>query len=675
MVTEISEPAPSATRRPTMKDVARLADVSLSTVSRVVAGDVRVDHDKAERVQQASRLLGYRRDHTASTLRRSNRQSSSIGLIWDDVANPFFSQIHRGVEEVARHRGVLALVGSSDRDADIERLLAESFSSRGVDGLIIAPSSGDQSYLQRDRDAGTALVFVDRPPSMIAADSVVSDNAGGIRAAITHLHAHGHRRIAYLGGRRGLFPAHERLRGYREAMQELRLDVDDDMVRIGVRPDTAAEEVDRILALSTPPTAFVTGQNQVSIAVLDALHKRELQHRIALIGYDDVPMATILDPGITVVAPDATAIGRVAAELLFSRLDGYQGEPRSIVVPSLLVARGSGELPVDAGAVLIADGDRRHPDLPTFAQLPVVDGAPPHSSWGVFGPDDQVGTLNFVTSGSVAAAAQSVTHGRVFPLSWKMELPGPAVLGRRDFEHHVVADEVGREDYYDAYYPQSSSQWDSLAHVRHPEHGFYNGHAAEAVAGEEGTLGIHNWARRGIAGRFVLLDVARHRRLTGDPLDPSVRTAITADELEAVRDAQGTELHSGDILLLRFGWTDYYETLDADGRAALTRTLQFPAPGIGAGQDVAAWLWDHRVAAVAGDNPALEAMPFDQTSDRTFAHYRLIALLGMAVGEMFWLRDLAADCEEDASWDGLFVSAPFNKFGGVGSPANAIALR
>ena len=151
--------------------------MSLSTVSRVVNGE-EVRADLAERVQEAVEMLGYRRDHTASTLRRADRMSASIGLIIDDVGNPFFSVIHRGVEEVARERGVIVFVGSSDEDAEREHELADAFGARGVDGLILVPSGTDQSYLQRERRAGVGIVFVDRPPRLIDADAVLSDNAG-----------------------------------------------------------------------------------------------------------------------------------------------------------------------------------------------------------------------------------------------------------------------------------------------------------------------------------------------------------------------------------------------------------------------------------------------------------------------------------------------------------------
>src|SRR3954453_6417855 len=176
-----------------MKEVAAVAGVSLATVSRVVNGAPDVAPALAQRVHEAIRMLGYRRDMTASMLRRADRASATVGLLLEDVANPFFSARHRSVEDVptpfspalprsvedvARTRGVLVFAGSSDEDPQRERELVESLVARGVDGLVIAPTTGDHGYLLRDREAGVAMVFVDRPPRYVEADAVVSDNAG-----------------------------------------------------------------------------------------------------------------------------------------------------------------------------------------------------------------------------------------------------------------------------------------------------------------------------------------------------------------------------------------------------------------------------------------------------------------------------------------------------------------
>jgi LacI family transcriptional regulator len=334
------------TRRPTMREVAAVAGVSLSTVSRVVNG-VGVDPDLARRVREAVTLLGYRRDLTASTLRRSDRVSATIGLLIEDVANPFFSALQRSVEDVAVGRSVLAFAGSSDEDPARERQLVEALLARGVDGLIVAPTGADQSYLARDRQAGVALVFVDRPPRFLDADVVVSDNAGGAYAAVAHLIEHGHRRIAFLGDRPEIHTAVERLRGYRKALADQGLDEDPALVRQGlIAPAQTRAATRELLRAADPPTALFTSQNLITIGAVGVLHELGLQHVVALVGFDDVALAEALDPPLTVVAQDAARLGRAAAERLFARLDGDDGPSHRIELRTTLIQRGSGEVPV-----------------------------------------------------------------------------------------------------------------------------------------------------------------------------------------------------------------------------------------------------------------------------------------------------------------------------------------
>src|SRR4051794_29501226 len=222
-----------------MRGVAAGAGASLSTVSRVING-IEVQPDLARRVWDAVALLDYRRDLTASTLRRADRLSATIGVLVEDVANPFFSALQRSVEDVAGRRGVLTFAGSSDEDPARERRLAGELLARGVDGLVIAPTGGDDSYLARDQRAGVALVFVDRPPRFIDADAVVCDNAGGADAAVSHLLAAGHTRIAFLGDRPEIHTAVERLRGFRRALARHGLAADPSLVHDSlIRPDDA----------------------------------------------------------------------------------------------------------------------------------------------------------------------------------------------------------------------------------------------------------------------------------------------------------------------------------------------------------------------------------------------------------------------------------------------------
>jgi kynurenine formamidase len=304
---------------------------------------------------------------------------------------------------------------------------------------------------------------------------------------------------------------------------------------------------------------------------------------------------------------------------------------------------------------------------------PSYDELPGGSAWGVFGADDQVGTVNRLDEAAVAHAAGLVRRGAVFSLNWGLEHPDPPLLGRGAVARHHDAQRAGTDDHYDAFYPQSSTHWDALKHVRHPEAGYYNGASTEQVEAPDGTaLGIQSWARRGIVGRFVLLDLARLDRATGRS---GFRAYDAGDLAEAVR-RQGVQLRSGDVLLLRTGWTAWYEQASYEERAAMAAAgEELVTPGLAQDEAVARWLWDHGVAAAAGDAPAFESTPFDQSSVDGFLHYRLIALLGMPLGELFYLEALAEDCAADGVYDGFFSSAPLNLVGGSGSPANALAVK
>ena len=329
-----------------MKDVAALAGVSLATVSRVVNGNDDVNGALRDRVEQAVSLLGYRRDITASALRRSDALSATVGLVLEDVANPFFSAVYRGVEDAARAHGVLAFAGSSDADPHRERELADAFCARRVDGLLVALSgAGDESHLARDRAAGVAVVFLDRPPRSLDADVVLVDNAGGTATAVEHLLAHGHRRIAYLGDRQRIFTAAERLRGYREALTRHGVAVDDALIRLELTDsESARTAATELLTSAHPPTALVGGQNLITVGALHALRELGLKHEVALVGFDEVALGDLIDPGVTVIAQDPVEIGRRAAELLFARIDGDDRPPVRIVLPTRLVTRGSGEI-------------------------------------------------------------------------------------------------------------------------------------------------------------------------------------------------------------------------------------------------------------------------------------------------------------------------------------------
>ncbi|MEP7055750.1 MAG: LacI family DNA-binding transcriptional regulator [Actinomycetota bacterium] len=344
-MTSLSPPNGRGSRAPTMRDVAALAGVSVKTVSRVVNGEAGVREPLTSRVQKAVFLLDYRHNLTASSLRRSDGKTASIGLLLEDVANPFSSTLHRAIEDFARARATLVFAGSSDEDADRERELLRAFAVRRVDGLIIVPTNRNQESLGQERRLGTPLVFVDRPAGFANVDSVTSDNRGGAEDAVRHMLERGHRRIGFLGDLQTITTANERYRGYADALASAGLALDPALVRKSVTDTDAADAATMdLLASATPPTALFTGQNLITIGAVRALRRLGAQHRVALVGFDDFTLADLLEPAITVIAQEVTEMGRKAAELLFSRLDGEGGEAQHVVMQTELIERGSGEI-------------------------------------------------------------------------------------------------------------------------------------------------------------------------------------------------------------------------------------------------------------------------------------------------------------------------------------------
>jgi LacI family transcriptional regulator len=329
-----------------MRDVAAVANVSIKTVSRVVNHEAGVSAEVVARVHDAIRLLGYQHNTTASNLRRNDQRTLTIGVLLDDVANPFMSTLHRAIEEIAHRHDTLVFAVSSDQDATREDRLIRAMAARRVDGLIVVPNSAGAAGLQQFQRLHRPAICVDRPAVIPNVDNVLADNRAGARKAVHHLAAHGHRRIAFLGDRETIWTATERYLGYVEALALEGLTLDRRLVRQNLSSIDAAEQATLdLLSAEAPPSAFFTGQNLVTVGALRALQQRGLQQRVALVGFDDFLLADLMAPPISVIAQNPTAMGKAAAERLFARLDDTALPPQQIVVPTQLLARGSGEIP------------------------------------------------------------------------------------------------------------------------------------------------------------------------------------------------------------------------------------------------------------------------------------------------------------------------------------------
>lgn len=323
-----------------MVDVASAAGVSVKTVSRVVNGERGVRPETEDRVKQAVDALGYRANEIARNLRRG-RSSATVGLVIEDVRNPFYSGIARAVEEVAWRNGYLVIIANSDEDPDSERAAVGTLLERQVGGLLIVPAGRDHAYLRDEVGRGTPVVFMDRPADSIEADEVLLDNVGGAARATEHLLAYQHRRIGVVGDPPSVPTIAERVAGYQHTLERAGIRVEESLIRVGARDVRDTEAATReLLALGDPPTAIFATNNRACIGALHAL--RAADTPTALVGFDDFELADLLK--VTVVRHDPGEMGRQAAELLFGRLGGDESPPRRIVLPTELVVRGTGEV-------------------------------------------------------------------------------------------------------------------------------------------------------------------------------------------------------------------------------------------------------------------------------------------------------------------------------------------
>lgn len=324
----------------TMRDVAARAGVSTKTVSRVFNDDPHVLPGTRAEVEKAMRELNYVPNVLATTFRAG--RTSVIGVAVPDIVDPFFAAIARAIEDTARAKGISTLVTSLGDSPDDERATLESMLGRQLSGLVVAPIGTDHSWLERWREH-TPIVFVDRGPVDLVTDTFTEDDERGAHLATTHLLAHGHRRIAYVGDVVRLSTETKRFEGWRRALIEAGIEVDDDLVALLVSDrDAAAAAIARLRALPDPPTAVFSANARTSMALVAVLRADP----IAMVGFGDFPMADILTPSVSVIDQNPYRLGTLAAERIFDRLaSGAAPDPITVLDVSL-VERESCRIPV-----------------------------------------------------------------------------------------------------------------------------------------------------------------------------------------------------------------------------------------------------------------------------------------------------------------------------------------
>jgi LacI family transcriptional regulator len=330
---------------PTMAEVARYARVSQKTVSRVVNREPGVLAGTEKRVLEAIGRLGYRPNDPARVLRRG-LSTATVGLVVEDISDPFFSTLAKAVGEVAHRREHLVLVANSEESPALEEELVAVFAERRVAGLIMSPISSDHGFVREALATGTPIVFVDRPPKGIEADTVLSDNFGGAHQLIEHLIANGHSTIGFVGNisRVNSYSTEERLRGYHHALEAHGIRVEPNLIRSETHGvDEARTASSALLTSTNPPTALFGANSRMTIGILAA--SREVRRPVAVVGFDDFELADMVHPPVTVVAQDPYGLGRAAADLLFARLDGNESPAQRVTLPTAFIDRTQGVIP------------------------------------------------------------------------------------------------------------------------------------------------------------------------------------------------------------------------------------------------------------------------------------------------------------------------------------------
>lgn len=325
-------------RQPTIKEVASLAGVSPMTVSRTLAGGRNVRPDVQRRVMEAVQELGYYRNENARSL-RPGQPSGLIGVAITNLANPYYGLFALGVEEVAAEHGRRIILGNTGEDDARERQLVSDFIGRQVDGLILVPTSGDAAHLRPERLGEVPLVLASRRVPGLDVDTVLLDDVGGAYRGTMSLIDAGHTRIGFLGNRTSVFTGERRYRGYERAMTERGVPVDPAIVaRDQQDVDAASRAARAMFELAEPPTAIFSANNRNTIGVMREIGRRLREGvpgpRPAVVSFDDFELSELMPVPVTVIDHDARLLGREAATLLFSRLDGTaEDRPRTVELP------------------------------------------------------------------------------------------------------------------------------------------------------------------------------------------------------------------------------------------------------------------------------------------------------------------------------------------------------
>lgn len=327
-----------------MNDVARQAGVSVVTVSRVVNNSASVNELTRTRVLKAIKDLKYKPNRVAKRLRSKSLSGNLLGVMIPDIRNPFYVDVLRGIEDVAYHNNYAIIVCNFGQDETKEKMYLDILQSESIDGLIVAPVREDDAKVISLVKSGLPLVCVDRGLVSVDVDVVLVDNVKGAFLAVDHLAKKGFKRIAYIAGKPEIPSSRYRGEGYRKALESNGLMYDEGLVKYG---DSSHESGVRLCAelleMDPRPDALFTGNNLITLGALETIHNLGLSipQEVGIVGFDDMPWSSSLNPSLTAVRQPAYEIGKRAAELLIHRISEPGRAAISMMLNTELIVRKS----------------------------------------------------------------------------------------------------------------------------------------------------------------------------------------------------------------------------------------------------------------------------------------------------------------------------------------------
>lgn len=326
--------------KPTIEDVAKLAKVSIATVSRVINNQGGVRKTTEERIIKAVNELGYIRSAVARSMKR--KETNTIGIIVPDIKNPFFPLMVAGIEQKARGKGLYTILSSTNESPIVEEEIVKIFIERGVDGVIITTANETGDHIRLLRDQRIPVVAVDRDIKLFDVDTVLVDNINGSYQAIQHLILQGHERIAIVCGPQNTTPGYERFLGYKKALEEYGIPVDTSLIIQGdFMEGSGYKATQELFSLNDKPTAIFSSNNLMTIGCMKALMDLDwkLGEAVSFVGFDDVDIATFIKPKLTVVSRSMNTLGEMAFQLLYERIHAKENLPKReyLISPELKI--------------------------------------------------------------------------------------------------------------------------------------------------------------------------------------------------------------------------------------------------------------------------------------------------------------------------------------------------